>query len=127
MQAPAVSCEVHLSAGLPGLSVVGMVETAVRESKDRVRAAIQNAGLKMPDRRIIVSLAPADLPKSGSRFDLAIALGILVASDQLKHASLDSIEFIGELGLSGDLRRVSGLLPSIMAVFASNRKSRINP
>jgi magnesium chelatase family protein len=121
VQAPEVSCEVHLSAGLPGLSVVGMVETAVRESKDRVRAAIQNTGLKMPDRRIIVSLAPADLPKSGSRFDLPIAIGILVASGQLTHTALDNIELIGELGLSGDIRRVSGLLPSIMAACRCGR------
>jgi len=122
VQAPEVSCEVHLSAGLPGLAIVGMVETAVKESKDRVRAAIQNSGLKIPDRRIIVSLAPADLPKSGSRFDLAIAIGILVASGQLLTKSLHTTEFIGELGLSGSIRRVSGLLPAVMAALDRPRQ-----
>ncbi|MGI9309488.1 MAG: YifB family Mg chelatase-like AAA ATPase [Gammaproteobacteria bacterium] len=121
IQSPEVSCEVHLSAGLPGLSIVGLVETAVKESKDRVRAAIQNAGLKMPDRRIIVSLAPAELPKSGSRFDLAVAIGILVASGQLQQNGLDKIEFIGELGLSGAIRRVAGLLPAVMAAATRRR------
>jgi magnesium chelatase family protein len=98
--------------------VVGLVETAVRESRDRVRAALQNSGFEMPDRRIVVSLAPADLPKSGSRYDLPIAIGILCASRQLPVTKLDHYEFTGELGLSGELRAVPGLLPVAMAALA---------
>ncbi len=107
----AVSVEVHISSGLPALAIVGMPETAVRESKDRVRAAILNAGFEFPMRRITISLAPADLPKEGGRFDLPIALGILAASGQIPGDALDQYEFHGELGLSGELRGVSGALP----------------
>ena len=83
LQAPRVLAEVHLSNGLPAFNVVGMPETAVRESKDRVRSALINSHIDFPDRRITVNLAPADLPKGSGRFDLPIALGILVASGQL--------------------------------------------
>ena len=100
-RAPEVFVEVHVGPGLPGLSIVGLVETAVKESRDRVRAALQNTGFTMPDRRIVVSLAPADLPKSGSRYDLAIAIGILCASGQLPDDRLQDCELIGELGLVG--------------------------
>ncbi len=117
-RAPEVFVEVHLGPGLPGLSVVGLVETAVRESRDRVRAALQNSGFEMPDRRIVVSLAPADLPKSGSRYDLPIAIGILCASRQLAATKLDSYELAGELALSGELRAVPGLLPVAMAALS---------
>jgi len=110
IDATPVIVEVHVSAGLPSLSVSGLVETAVKESRDRVCAAIRSSGLEVPDGRIVVSLAPADLPKSGSRFDLPIALGILAASGQVPEEKLAKHEFFGELGLSGDLRDVPALL-----------------
>lgn len=109
--APLVTVEVHLSNGLPGLNIVGLPETAVKESKDRVRAALMNSRFEFPARRITINLAPADLPKEGGRFDLAIALGILAASNQIPRSELESHEFAGELSLSGDLRAVSGILP----------------
>ena len=112
VQAPAIAVEVHLSGGLPATHIVGMPETAVKESKDRVRAAIINANLRYPDGRIVVNLAPADLPKEGSRFDLAIALGILVASGQVPGERLAGHEFLGELALSGQLRAIHGVLPA---------------
>jgi magnesium chelatase family protein len=116
--APPVSIEVFLSGGLPVFSIVGMPETAVRESKDRVRGAILSSGFKVPQERIIVSLGPADMRKTGGRFDLAIALGILGASRQLPVESLDGIEFYGELGLNGDIRAVPGVLPAALRAAA---------
>lgn len=110
-----VAVEVHLAGGLPSLSIVGMPETAVRESKDRVRSAILNSGYEFPARRITVNLAPADLPKNGGRFDLPIALGLLAASGQLEPTLLADKEFVGELALSGELRPVSGTLPTTVA------------
>jgi magnesium chelatase family protein len=122
VDAPLVNVEVYLGPGLPGLNVVGLVETAVKESRDRVRAAIQNAGFEMPDKRIVVNLAPADLPKSGSRYDLAIAVGILCASRQVSCNQLEQIEFFGELSLTGELRYAAGSLPFAMsAVNAGHR------
>ena len=119
--APPVTIEVYLSGGLPGFSVVGMPETAVRESKDRVRAAILSSNFKFPQERITVSLGPADMRKTGGRFDLAIALGILVASKQVPADSVDSYEFYGELALNGDVRPVPGMLPAALkAKFAGN-------
>lgn len=115
LQAPLVTVEVHLSNGLPSLSIVGMAETAVKESKDRVRSAILNSSFEFPARRITVNLAPADLPKTGGQFDLPIALGILAASGQLSEFNLKGIEFVGELGLNGDLRSVAGALPAAIA------------
>ncbi|MBD8496675.1 MULTISPECIES: magnesium chelatase domain-containing protein, partial [Pseudomonas] len=91
VQAPAVTVETHLANGLPALTLVGLPEGAVRESKDRVRSAILNSGLKFPDRRITLNLAPADLPKDGGRFDLAIALGLLGANGQIPLAALQDI------------------------------------
>ncbi len=111
---PEVRVEVHLAGGLPSFNIVGLPETAVRESRDRVRAAITNSGFTPPSRRITVSLAPADLPKDGGRFDLPIALGILVASRQLKVADLERYEFLGELSLGGQVRAVPGCLPAIL-------------
>jgi len=122
LEVPIVSIEVFLGPGLPGLSIVGLVETAVKESRDRVRAAIQNSGFDMPDRRIVVSLAPADLPKNGSRYDLAIALGILCASGQLSTHRLQSCEFFGELSLAGQLRPVAGSLPVAMGALKAGRQ-----
>lgn len=116
-----VAVEVHLAGGLPSLSMVGMPETAVRESKDRVRSAIQNSGFEFPARRITVNLAPADLPKSGGRFDLPIAIGVLAASGQLDPEQLADKEFIGELALSGELRPVTGALPTAVAARDCDR------
>jgi magnesium chelatase family protein len=122
IEAPAVAVEVHLANGLPALSIVGLPEAAVRESKDRVRSALTTCGFEFPNRRITVNLAPADLPKEGGRFDLPIALGILKASGQLKQP-LDDYEFAGELGLDGALRAVHGVLP--MAIHARGAGRRL--
>src|SRR5690606_14636400 len=115
VRAPAVRVEVHLGGGLPAMSIVGLPEAAVREAKDRVRAAIQCAQFEFPSRRITVNLAPADLPKDGGRFDLPIALGILAASGQIPLDDLHGYEFLGELGLTGELRAVDGVLPAALA------------
>ncbi|MGM0594565.1 MAG: YifB family Mg chelatase-like AAA ATPase [Pseudomonadota bacterium] len=111
IQAPEVSVEVHLGNGLPSLSIVGLPEAALKESKDRVRAALLNTRFEFPARRITISLAPADLPKEGGRFDLPIALGILAASGQIPNDGLSHYEFVGELGLGGQLRPIRGILP----------------
>ncbi len=111
IEAPEVTIEVHLANGLPALSIVGLPEAAVKESKDRVRAALLNARFEYPARRITVSLAPADLPKEGGRYDLPIALGILAASGQIPADRLERYEFVGELGLGGQLRPIRGVLP----------------
>lgn len=121
IDAPAVTVEVHLSNGLPGLSIVGMPETAVKESKDRVRSALLNTHFDFPARRIKINLAPADLPKEGGRFDLAIALGVLAASGQIPSDLLDQYEVIGELALSGGLRAVDGVLPTSLACGQAGR------
>lgn len=110
INAPEVRVEVHLANGLPAFSIVGLPETAVKESKDRVRSAIINSRFEFPSRRITVNLAPADLPKDGGRFDLPIAVGILAASGQVPQNLLDQFEFAGELGLTGDLRSIRGVL-----------------
>ncbi|MBS0462402.1 MAG: YifB family Mg chelatase-like AAA ATPase [Proteobacteria bacterium] len=121
VRAPAVRVEVHLSGGLPFTAIVGLPEAAVRESKDRVRAAIQNAQFEYPARRITINLAPADLPKDGARFDLPIALGILAATGQIPLDALASGEFLGELALTGELRAVDGVLPAAIAAKADRR------
>ncbi len=110
-----VMVEVHLANGLPSFSTVGLPETAVKESKDRVRGAIINSGFDFPAKRITVNLAPADLPKTGGRFDLPIAVGILIASGQLPRVEVDHFEMIGELALDGHLRKVSGVLPTALS------------
>ncbi|MGH8182057.1 MAG: YifB family Mg chelatase-like AAA ATPase [Rhodanobacteraceae bacterium] len=112
--APLVTVEVHLSGGLPGTSIVGLPEAAVREARDRVRVAIQNTQFEYPARRVTVNLAPAELPKDGGRFDLAIALGILAAGGQVPREALQGCEFLGELALSGELRPVPGVLPALL-------------
>ncbi|UCC57083.1 MAG: YifB family Mg chelatase-like AAA ATPase [Gammaproteobacteria bacterium] len=121
MDAPLVTVEVHISNGLPALSIVGLPETAVRESKDRVRGAILNSQFEFPARRITINLAPADLPKEGGRFDLPIALGILAASGQIPARALQDYEFAGELALSGELRAVHGILPMTLQTCAAGR------
>ncbi|MCX7089724.1 MAG: YifB family Mg chelatase-like AAA ATPase [Methylococcales bacterium] len=111
IDAPLVTVEVHVTNGLPSLNIVGLPETAVKESKDRVRGAILNSNFQFPAQRITINLAPADLPKEGGRFDLAIALGILAASNQIPKTALREYECIGELSLGGELRAISGVLP----------------
>lgn len=115
LHAPQIEVEVHISSGLPSLTIVGLPEAAVRESKDRVRSAIINSGFQFPTKRLTINLAPADLPKDGSRLDLPIALGILIASGQLPEHSTAGFEFIGELALDGHLRPVSGALTIAIA------------
>jgi len=122
INAPLVSIEVHLSNGLPGFHMVGLPETAVKESKDRVRSAIINAHFEFPARRITVNLAPAELPKEGSRFDIAIAIAILAASDQLPRDQLQDYEFIGELALSGEIRPVDAVLPAALACASHGKQ-----
>lgn len=121
INAPLVTVEVHLANGLPSLSIVGLPEMAVRESKDRVRGALLTSHFEFPPRRTTINLAPADLPKEGGRFDLPIAIGILAASGQLPKEPLSRYELIGELALSGDLRAVHGILPLALAARESGR------
>ncbi|BAU46619.1 Fis family transcriptional regulator [Sulfurifustis variabilis] len=121
IEAPAVTVEVHLANGLPSLSIVGLPEAAVKEAKDRVRAALLNARFEFPARRITINLAPADLPKEGARFDLPIALGILAASEQIPGSALAGHEFIGELALTGELRPVRGALSASLAARSEPR------
>ncbi|MBI3231392.1 MAG: YifB family Mg chelatase-like AAA ATPase, partial [Burkholderiales bacterium] len=120
MQAPQVTVEVHLANGLPAFTIVGLPETEVKESKDRVRAALQNARFEFPNQRITVNLAPADLPKESGRFDLPIALGILAASGQIPADELGKYEFAGELSLSGELRPIRGALAMTFAMHEGN-------
>jgi magnesium chelatase family protein len=117
LESPSVTVEVHLANGLPSFTLVGLAETEVKEARERVRCAIQNSGLDFPNnKRITVNLAPADLPKDSGRFDLAIALGILAASGQIKSERLADYVFAGELSLAGDLRPVRGALAMSLAL-----------
>ena len=122
LDAPPVRVETHLSNGLPAFHIVGLPETAVRESKDRVRSAIINSCFEFPNRRITVNLAPADLPKEGGRFDLPIALGILAASGQVPARQVPAHEFLGELALDGALRPVPGTLAAARTIGGSGRR-----
>ncbi len=121
LSAPEVAVEVHLANGLPSFTLVGLPETEVKEARDRVRAALQNSGFDFPARRITVNLAPADLPKESGRFDLPIALGILLASGQIEAKHLDAHEFAGELSLSGELRAVRGTLAMCLSAAGAGR------
>lgn len=121
MEAPLVTVEVHLANGLPQFNMVGLPETEVKESKDRVRAALLNARFEFPARRITVNLAPADLPKESGRFDLPIALGILAATGQIPGAGLDQYEFAGELALTGELRPIRGALAMTLKAHRDGR------
>ncbi|WP_116964492.1 YifB family Mg chelatase-like AAA ATPase [Fastidiosibacter lacustris] len=121
IEAPSVTVEVHLSQGLPSLSIVGLPEAAVKESKDRVRSAIINSGFQFPTKRITINLAPADLPKEGGRYDLPIAIGILLASKQIIAPEVLEYEFAAELSLSGKLRPIKGMLPFAIQCLKSSR------
>ena len=121
LEAPPVTVEVHLANGLPSFTIVGLAEAEVKESRERVRAALSNCRFDFPARRIIVNLAPAELPKEGGRFDLPIALGILAASNQVPQAPLARYEFAGELSLSGELRPVRGALAMTLRAAVSGR------
>ena len=122
VQAPLVTVEVHLANGLPALSIVGLPEASVRESKDRVRSALLHSGFDFPARRITINLAPADLPKQGGRYDLAIALGVLAASGQIPEDELSHYEFVAELALSGAIRPIRGVLPGALATAQQQRQ-----
>ncbi|MCH9025796.1 MAG: ATP-binding protein [Proteobacteria bacterium] len=122
LNSPPVKVEVFLSGGLPTLNIVGLPETAVRESKDRVRSALKSAGFEVPVSRITVNLAPADLPKQGGRFDLPIAIAILAATKQLPASDLPNYELYGELSLDGSINPVRGLLPSLLAARGGDRE-----
>ena len=112
VNAPAITIEVHISNGLPGLTLVGLPETTVKEARDRVRSAIINSGYDFPAKKITINLAPADLPKEGGRYDLPIAVALLVASEQLTTHKLNQYELVGELALTGALRGVPGAISS---------------
>ncbi len=121
LSAPPVEVEVHVGNGLPAFHIVGLPEAAVRESRERVRAALTHSGFEFPNRRIAVNLAPADLPKESGRFDLPIAIGVLVASEQLPAGPAGAFEMIGELSLTGALRAVRGVLAMALACGADGR------
>jgi magnesium chelatase family protein len=121
MQALPVTVEVHLANGLPSFTIVGLAEAEVKEARDRVRAALQNARFEFPARHITVNLAPADLPKESGRFDLPIAIGILAATGQLPATALDRFEFAGELALAGGLRPVRGALAMSLGAARAQR------
>src|SRR6195256_5972841 len=121
IDAPEVTVEVHLGPGLPAFHIVGLPDAEVREARDRVRAALNHAHFEFPARRITVNLAPAELPKDSSRFDLPIALGILAASGQLQPEALAGQEFAGELSLTGELRGVRGALAMALSARAAGR------
>ncbi len=124
--APLVTVEAHISAGLPGLTLVGLPETAVKESRDRVRSALINGGFEFPAKRVTINLAPADLPKEGGRYDLPIAVAILSASGQIDTKLTENYEFSGELGLSGELRFCRGILPAVLAARQSGRQAVVS-
>ena len=121
IQAPLVTVETHIANGLPSFTIVGLPDTEVKESKDRVRAALQNAQFKIPAQRITINLAPADLPKESGRFDLPIALGILAATGQIPKDKLDQYEWAGELALTGELRPIHGALAMTYNASQSGR------
>ena len=123
----AVDIETDVGNGLPAYETVGLPDTAVKESRERVRAAIKHSGFTYPPKRITINLAPADSKKEGSLFDLAIAVGILAASEQLPYRSYKDIVFIGELSLDGTLRKVSGLMPIMISAMQDGNSTFIVP
>ncbi|OTA20952.1 ComM-related protein [Xenorhabdus beddingii] len=122
IDSPIVTIEAHISNGLPGLTLVGLPETTVKEARDRVRSALLNSGFTYPPKRITVNLAPADLPKEGGRYDLPIAIAILAASEQITTDQLHNYEFLGELALSGEIRRVMGAIPAALSAKRAGRQ-----
>lgn len=126
MNAPSVQVEIHVTNGLPQLSMVGLPEAAVKESRDRVRSAILSSGFALPPKRITLNLAPGDLPKQGSRYDLPIAISILSATGQIDLPdNIDELEFFGELSLNGDVKQVNGLLPALLKTEQAKRTAII--
>lgn len=122
IQAPKIDVEIHISNGMPSFTLVGLPETSVKEAKDRVRSALINSGFSFPSKKITINLAPADLPKEGSRFDLPIAIAILAATEQIKITTLHHYEFLGELALSGEIRAVKGAIPAAVSVQECGRQ-----
>ncbi|EOC0554416.1 YifB family Mg chelatase-like AAA ATPase [Cronobacter sakazakii] len=122
VKAPLVTVEVHISAGLPGLTIVGLPETTVKEARDRVRSALINSGYEFPAKKVTINLAPADLPKEGGRYDLPIAIALLAASEQLSASHLGEYEFVGELALTGALRGVPGAISAAIEALGCKRK-----
>lgn len=120
--APLITVEVHISVGLPGLTIVGLPETTVKEARDRVRSAIINSGYTFPAKKITINLAPADLPKEGGRYDLPIAIALLAASEQLNASHLSHYEFVGELALTGALRGVTAAISSAQEAINAGRQ-----
>ncbi len=123
----AVNVETDISNGMPGFDIVGLPDVAVKESKERIRAAVKNSGMVMPSKRITVNLAPADVKKEGSHFDLPIALGILSASEQMRKDIFSDSVFFGELSLNGELRKVSGVLPMVISAYQGGIKKVFVP
>lgn len=122
-----VSVEIDITSGLPSFNIVGLADTSVKESKERVRSAIINSGFDFPVNRITINLAPADLRKDGSQFDLPIAIGILIATEQINFNELDNYLFMGELSLSGELKKIKGALPIVIEGVRNNIKNYIVP
>ena len=121
MESPRVTVEAHVGSGLPCFTIVGLPETVVRESRDRVKSALVNNHFDFPDGRVVINLAPADLAKQGARFDLAIAISLLAQTQQIPAAPLREFEFLGELGLYGRLRHIPGVLPAALSLKANQR------
>ncbi len=122
-----IDIEVDISKGLPSISIVGLPDQAVKESKDRLKPAIKNSGYEFPSGKIVVNLAPADLKKEGSYFDLPIAIGILASLNIIKQSIIDEFYFVGELALDGNVRRVNGILPMVLKLKETNKKKFIIP
>ncbi|MDR1159295.1 MAG: magnesium chelatase, partial [Syntrophomonadaceae bacterium] len=121
VEAKIIHVEVDIQNGLPTFDLVGLASGATKEARERVRSAIKNSGFDFPNRRITVNLAPADIKKDGSHFDLPIALGILLATEQVKSLPLEHHYFCGELSLNGDLRSVPGILPMALELAQLNQ------
>ncbi len=122
-----VEVEVDLSPGVPGMAIVGLADTAIRESRDRVRAAVLNSGLEWPNRKITIGLSPATLPKHGSGYDLALAVGVLAASEQIPLGAAEKFLFMGELGLDGRIRPIRGVLPAVRAAVHRGHQQVVVP
>ncbi|EGN74216.1 Putative ATPase with chaperone activity [Idiomarina sp. A28L] len=125
MESPLVRVEVNVARGVPGFQIIGMPETTVREARDRVKTAILNSGLEFPVAKITINLSPAELPKQGARFDLAMALGILVADESINEGELSQLECYGELALDGAVRRIDGVLPALLAATDAGRRALV--